>query len=808
MLGDRYRIVALIGRGGMGEVYRGEDLKLGQPVALKFLSEDVAHDVIRLAMFHEEVRVARQVSHPNVCRVYDIGELDGQHFLSMEYVDGEDLATLLRRIGRLPAAKATEIGHQLCAGLGAAHERGVLHRDLKPANVLIDGRGRARIADFGLAGFAEDRQQSGIIAGTPGYMAPEQFVGKGTSIKSDIYALGLVLYELFTGTRAMGPDGVAPRDSVVTRPSAIVPDIDAGVERTIMRCLEADPARRPPSALSVASALPGGDPLVAALAAGETPSPAMVAAAEVDGLSLRAIALCVTAIAIGLAAAGVIGEWTDPLRQAGSELPPAVLEQRARDVLASLGFTERPEDSSYDLFYTTGAPQVGPAPIHFWYRQSPRAFVAGGLGYLSYETPPQTVAGMVRLRMDLQGRLVQLDAVPTAGRPAADTRIAAWDALWSASGLDRSGFAPAEPDDVPLVPFDSRAAWTSNVPDASGSSLRVDAASWRGEPVHFQVSVVRPPVAAPAPAPEDGGLPSQVMLRTLQFVMVAVVAFAVYLAWRTLRQGRGDSTGGARIAIFTLVCVGIQWACAMRFVPTASFFDSFTWTISNGLFFAAMHWVIYMALEPQVRRRWPHGLISWQRLLSGAIRDPLVGGHLLIGIAFGMASGVMFKVGDLLGGLQGVVSLQTVSGAEGMFGDIASSLVFSISLGLGALFLIVLLRALLRRGVVVAIAYTLFASGSALVSYSSENQAIAWIVWLVVNSFAPLQLIRFGLLPMMVSVFVSAIIAAFPLTFDLSTWYARSTIVAFLTIIALTVFALVTALGGRRLFKSDLLESA
>src|SRR5262249_7676978 len=144
------------GRGGMGEVYRADDLKLGHPVALKFLPATLAADAGLLERFHAEVRNARQVSHPNVCRVYDIGEVvsaDGasQHFLSMEYIDGEDLASLLRRIGRLRGDKTIEIARQLCAGLAAAHERGLLHRDLKPANIMIDGRGRSRITDFGLA---------------------------------------------------------------------------------------------------------------------------------------------------------------------------------------------------------------------------------------------------------------------------------------------------------------------------------------------------------------------------------------------------------------------------------------------------------------------------------------------------------------------------------------------------------------------------------------------------------------------------------------------------------------------------------
>lgn len=148
---DRYRIVAPLGKGGMGEVYRAEDLRLGQSVALKFLPASLLKSEDAVARFHREVRLARQVSHPNVCRVFDVGEADGQTFLSMEYVDGEDLASLMRRIGRLPADKALDIARQLCAGLAAAHEHGIVHCDLKPANIMLDGRGRVRITDFGLA---------------------------------------------------------------------------------------------------------------------------------------------------------------------------------------------------------------------------------------------------------------------------------------------------------------------------------------------------------------------------------------------------------------------------------------------------------------------------------------------------------------------------------------------------------------------------------------------------------------------------------------------------------------------------------
>jgi predicted Ser/Thr protein kinase len=245
ILAERYRIVGLLGQGGMGEVYRANDLKLGQPVALKFLPQATAKNQQMLARFHAEARIARQVSHPNVCRVYDIGEADGSTFLSMEYVDGENLHSLLRRIGRLPPDKAVEIARKLCAGLAAAHDKGVLHRDLKPANIMIDGRGQVLIADFGLAALAGQLDGSNVRDGTPAYMAPEQLAGKEASVRSDLYALGLVLHEMFTGKRAFenGSERITPANV-----TSGVKDVDPLVERVIVRCLNVDPRNRPASA--------------------------------------------------------------------------------------------------------------------------------------------------------------------------------------------------------------------------------------------------------------------------------------------------------------------------------------------------------------------------------------------------------------------------------------------------------------------------------------------------------------------------------------------------------------------------------
>jgi len=275
VLADRYRILGLLGRGGMGVVYKADDLKLGQIVALKFLPDSFSRDVSRIERFHAEVRIARQISHPNVCRVYDVSEIDGHHFLSMEYVDGEDLAALLARIGRLPKSKALEVSHELCAGLAAAHARNVIHRDFKPANVMIDGRGHARITDFGLAIGAEDSRSAELV-GTPAYMAPELFDGHPATVHTDLYALGLVIYEMHTGSRPWHARSFEEFRRLHAAghpplPASSAADLDPAVERLILRCVDPNPSARPRSALQAVAALPGSNPLAAAIAAGETP---------------------------------------------------------------------------------------------------------------------------------------------------------------------------------------------------------------------------------------------------------------------------------------------------------------------------------------------------------------------------------------------------------------------------------------------------------------------------------------------------------------------------------------------------------
>jgi eukaryotic-like serine/threonine-protein kinase len=277
----RYRMITRIGRGGMGDVWRADDLVLNTPVALKFIISPGPETRARIL---NEVRLARRITHPAVCRVFDFGEADDRIFFSMEFVSGEDLATVLKRVGRLPSEKVVDIAHQLCAGLAAAHAQRVLHRDLKPANVLIDDEGHVRITDFGIAVVATNEKHDTMV-GTPGYMAPEQLVpGRELTERTDVYALGLVLYELLVGQHAFSRPGVgdAPR-----RPSTEITDVNPQLERIILQSLAPEPRDRPASAAAVASRLPRASAAVAV----RTRKPWVTAAAAAAVVAMLAAAV-------------------------------------------------------------------------------------------------------------------------------------------------------------------------------------------------------------------------------------------------------------------------------------------------------------------------------------------------------------------------------------------------------------------------------------------------------------------------------------------------------------------------------------
>jgi hypothetical protein len=460
---------------------------------LKFLLEGAAATDTRVAQSHNELRVARQVSHKNVCRLYDLGEADGRRFLTMEYVDGEDLSSSLRRFGRVPPDKAVQIARQLCAGIAAAHEKGVLHRDLKPANVMLDGNGDIRITDFGIATLGGGVAEGAV--GTPQYMAPELLAGKPASAKSDIYALGLILFEIFTGKRAydaktLGELKELHDTGTVTTPSSFVHDVDPAVERVILRCLEKDPEKRPASALTVAAALPGGDPLAAALAAGETPSPELLAAAGESvavpvGPALAMLAGFFFVLVIGV----VAGSHGSVVGQLPMAIPRDALADRANQILKKLGYggsiADRAMGFHVDRDYMRWAQKNGPpawwtdlrigrpAALIFWYRTSPEALAPSSpASRVSARDPPATLPGMHQLFLDTEGRLVEFHSVPPAIALENSAADSPWPALFEAADLDVKTFTLAADGrhQYRLVYRDARRRHSSRAAESSRQS--------------------------------------------------------------------------------------------------------------------------------------------------------------------------------------------------------------------------------------------------------------------------------------------------------------------------------------------------
>jgi serine/threonine protein kinase/tetratricopeptide (TPR) repeat protein len=257
---SRYQVIEELGKGGMGKVYKVFDKEIEEKVALKLLKPEIASDEETIKRFRNEIRVARKITHKNICRMHDLGQAEGTLFITMEYIEGEDLKSLIRRIGQLPIGKSLAIARQVGEGLVEAHKLGIVHRDLKPHNIMVDKEGNARIMDFGIARSLKTKGITGgeVMIGTPEYMSPEQVEGKAVDERSDIYALGVILYEMVTGKVPFEGDTAlsvalkhkteAPQD-----PREFNAQIPENLSHLILRCMEKDRDKRYPGAEEVIS---------------------------------------------------------------------------------------------------------------------------------------------------------------------------------------------------------------------------------------------------------------------------------------------------------------------------------------------------------------------------------------------------------------------------------------------------------------------------------------------------------------------------------------------------------------------------
>ena len=694
-----------------------------------------------------------------------------------------------------------------------------------------------RITDFGLAGLSAEVQGENARAGTPAYMSPEQFSGGEVTPKSDLYSLGLVMYETFTGKRpyeaATFEEMARLREkSAPTAPSMHLKDIDPLVERVMLRCLEKNPSKRPASAIQVAAALPGGDPLAAALAAGETPSPEMVAAAgEKEGLRPVIAWVCLVLIVVGLGAAAVVSQKTELVNLVPMPNPPDVMAVKARDLAREFGYTAVPVDTAYafesfpeyvdyikkndrGLTRWNNLSSGVPPAIAFWYRESPQFMFNNKFALASIvetDEPPNSISGMYQILLDPQGHLLKFEAVP----PQRDTSTAAaslpnWEALFSAAGLDANRFKSVPPQWTPLVTSDARTAWEGTWSGHPDLPLRVEAAAYRGKPVYFDLIFAWTiPDRMEEEQTSTGSSIGQGIADTVIFL---VPVLGIFMARSNIRSGRGDRRGAVRLALLVFLSTLLSGLLRSHHIPTGSEFIIFFMVTGWGLIVGAISWILYAALEPHVRKRWPTSLISWSRLLAGQTQDPVVGRDLLVGILTGAFWFASDGAKDLIyvwirkTPMEPKYNLTyaTLSGVHMVIGIILARIVVFVAVSLLFFFVFFLIRLLLRKEWLAALAMTLLFSSAALFG---EQPVLNGILVVVFCGIALVVLIRFGLLALMLGLCTFSVLSELPLTTHLSVWYSELSFVVFFVILAAAIFGFYTSTAGKPRFGGISLDS-
>jgi hypothetical protein len=675
-------------------------------------------------------------------------------------------------------------------------------------------------------------------------MAPEQLAGGAASVQSDLYALGLVLYELFTGKRAFdSPDPAVIRrlqaDSSPKSPSSLTPDIEPAVERVVMRCLEREPRDRPVSAYAVLGALPGGDPLAAALAAGETPSPELVANARVAGGLKPAVAIA--CIAFVLATFG----WWAGVEQSlprGFTRSETTLALRAEDVLAKAGIANPPryayggfdQNRVYNAVrarmdstaVARGRPKQGTEMTSlYWRRFSPERLVNPSLhdAIPRLFQPPQALPGSAMVLMEPDGKLILFQMVPDAGRSGATDSLNAgdragqaavdWPALVSAGGYDATRMTRVAPSAAPGIRTDSVTAWS--VPGRRPNDRPVTLlAGWLGgKVVHVSIDsdwgTSVDPFAFRSPPPGDS------WFYLCFWVLIPTVA-GVFFGVRNLRAGRGDRRGATVLAVFVFACYWIAHFIVQD-VGRAGILEALDSMLDNipighALLHAVSVWFVYVALEPYLRRLWPRVLVSWARLVTGRYRDPLIGRDIVIGFVFAGADAALTLAAQRLAPTVSTRPpfqiFDSLAGTGLLLGSLLYNAAISVLIALGFFSVLLLARLTLRRNdLAVAAAILVIALGT-YSGNAGDVGPIRAIAAAVGSAGLAMVGVRFGLLAGIVGAFVRVAIDIIPWTMDLSVWYSGRMILVLAVLAALLIYGLAAALAGRSIFKDPIQEGA
>ncbi len=718
-------------------------------------------------------------------------------------------------------------------------KREFLHRDLKPANIIIDSNGKARITDFGIAGIEADVQGAESRVGTPAYMSPEQITGKEVTTRSDIYSLGLFLYEIYTGKQAMQADSFEEllekqKTTQPTNPSKFVENIDPIVEKTINRCLEKDPNDRPKSALQVALALPGGNPLEAAIAAGETPSPEMVAAAPKKGalkpLHALGIFAAFVATCFGLIAMNL--NWMaysfTPIQKS-----PEVLAEKSREILLKLGYAEKPVDTDFEFvqdetfiqYYGLADNKHGlpprkkmleagqPFDMYFLYRQSPGYLEPVDSIAVSEYEPPLTLQNMINLKLDARGRMFEFIAVPPQTESGNQNGEIEWREVFTEAGLDFGTFTESESQLTPPVFADKRRAWTGGMVDYPEIPIRVETAEFSGKLVFFRV-------VAPWNSPEKENFGNEnsfrkfgIILLILSFAAAFVGSFV--LAYRNIMVGRGDMRGGLKLTSFLFLVALAGQVIQADHIPTIWGELSIIYeAISYAVVTAIVVGLMYFALEPFVRRSWSEMLISWSRLISGDFRDPMVGRDILVGglMGFGHLAGIhigMLIFQTYIGKFDTVVSfykLAPLNSVAGLIGTFFDNIVTNTAVGLIAVFIAFFLFLLTGKKYLGVLAVgVLFLILQMLIVISTFHWLL--VIGAIINSVCMMVALgRHGLLGMISFWFFFEAIYLYPITFDTSSFYFPQTVLTLTVILGIAFYAFYISIAGQPIFRGSVLK--
>jgi serine/threonine-protein kinase len=787
----RYTISSLLGHGGVGAVYLAYDQVLNKAVALKFIRNSLFAE--QRSRIEAEVALAQQVTHVNVCRVHDLNIEHRPAYLSMEYIDGEDLERTLQRVGRIVPDRALQIASDICAGLCAAHDKGVIHRDLKPQNVMVDSAGIARLTDFGLGRLSAIRESGGVIAGTPFYMSPEQANGQAATEQSDLFSLGVVLYELYTGEFPISLDGGGSplnwERSRIVPPSEIVPQIERNVEQTIIRCLEFAPEDRPSSAHAVLQGLTGER----AASSGRT------AVYNAPAGRIYPIRWLAAATIVGLVAGWLVSSGFRLVERIDFTKPSvADYKQAATQLIGELGYTVQngPGTSDFGFDYDSSFVNDPSAPgqtISFWYRQCsqplvPRRFTISrehSTAQIRFDDPPWTEPGMLGVRIAADGTLREFRAVPELlgrndeVRTPTQKRLAL---LFSNAGMDIADFERGALEGIqtaasPVV-AETRSYRSKSDPTAANVYVSI-----AGEDILWFSRT-------------NDGLPKRDAKRAgnkineaIYLLLMVCGIVGCFLARRNLALGRTDRRGAWRASVIIFVASLISWCFSASHLPLfEGEVQLAQFGFANALFWAGTLWLVYLSFEPFLRQEHARGMLSWNRAVNGQWRNPLVARDILVGCMFGTL--LTPTLGTLHRALRTWIGaperfeippldLGTLEYPAYMVAMVANALMN----GIYSAFILLLLpsvvsKALGNKWLGIAAAWLVFTVlfglfyGSGITPWSDQ---VAWLAYMGVWAAAYLFVVqRFGLLATIAMVATLQMVFFTPSTLHWDRWYAAT----------------------------------